>query len=134
MSRENISNTLLVSIILLLILDTCTSRISSAGLSAWTRDDAVSAVIAAADEHHLSRAEVLCITWLEAHWDPAARGDSGRAHGLAQLREDGKAPAFRAAGYTDPDNPYQAAQFLAQQLSLGAGPHHWARSWRLCNG
>jgi hypothetical protein len=111
------------------ILFTCST--STRAAEPWTRDDSVTAVIAAADRHTLSRAELLCITWYEsAGWNPRARGDSGQARGLAQLRADGIGARF--AG--DPDNPFEAAEFLAQQLAAGAGPQHWARSWRLCNG
>ncbi len=94
-------------------------------------------VLEAADHFGLPRQRFLAAVHCESdtHWgiagintlglprelDPLAIGDHGKAEGLAQLREDGMLPTFRAdPRNTDHFDPRQAANFMASHIAAGS--------------
>jgi hypothetical protein len=62
-------------------------------------------------------------------FNPYARGRAGE-RGAAQLHPAGLLPHFRAVGYSDPDNPYMAVEYLWRAFSgewvrQGVNYRHW---------
>lgn len=69
-----------------------------------------------------------CIVRLESGGDPNAVGALGEM-GAAQLAPFGLLGDFRAQGYRDPFNPYEAVEYLDGALARGLA-HHWtAARW-----
>jgi hypothetical protein len=63
-------------------------------------------------------------------FNPYARGRLGE-RGAVQLYQRGLLPHFFRVGYTDPDNPYQATEYLWRALRgewarQGVGAWHWS--------
>ena len=65
---------------------------------------------------------VRCIVRAETGgtYNPYALGAQGE-RGIAQLHPRGKLLTFYAQGYTNPNNPWQAIEFLEAQLRQGQG-------------
>lgn len=58
------------------------------------------------------------VAWCESRYRPSARGDSGSSHGLYQLNDldTGLLHHFYYMGYTNPYNPWQAADYYGRTL------------------
>jgi len=86
--------------------------------------DPVGAIYAAADNNGVAPAVLLALAECESRFNPSARGDYGRSHGLMQLndRATGLLHHFYQQGYDDPYDPEQAADYVAR---VAAG--EWAR-------
>lgn len=90
----------------------------------WTSDDVHAALVGASEQ-------VVCIVRMESTFEPYARNPTSGAMGPVQIVPGLSADQhFRAAGWTDRNNPYQAIQFLKDELALGRGGQ-WVAYW-LC--
>ncbi len=105
--------------------------LSTARVEAFDSSDTLTAIDQAAvtvgvPAERLTRV-VSCET---AHtFNPYAVGDWGTSFGAAQLHRGGNAlPIFYAVGYTDPDDPYQAIEFMARAFR-GDFPHLGWWTW-----
>jgi soluble lytic murein transglycosylase-like protein len=98
-------------------------------LGNYDHADVRQAVDQAGSVRGVSPGLLACITWREATDDPYAVGAAGEL-GVVQLHPQGMLRTFRARGYDDPFNPYQAVDFLAVMINEGQGSQ-WA-AYRGC--
>lgn len=89
-------------------------------------DDVHEAISEAAANRGVSAAYLSAIIRCETGgtFNPYSRGRAGEL-GPVQLKPGGMLPIFYAWGYDDPDDPYQAVDFLANQILLG-NAHYWS--------
>lgn len=94
-----------------------------AALLASSQPDLEAIVRERAAAHAVSGDYLASIAACESRWDTFAVGLLGE-EGLFQIAPWGERREFRARGYTDAFDPWQAADFAAMRFSEGA-----ARSW-----
>lgn len=86
-------------------------------------DEIVEIVRDRAAAHGVSGAYMVAVARCESRLDPDAVGAAGEL-GIFQLHPRGELLNFYGRGYTDPRDPWQAADFAAARFSEGA-----ARYW-----
>jgi hypothetical protein len=88
----------------------------------WTSDDVHAALVGQPEQ-------VICIVRLESTFQPYAVNRSSGARGPVQIVPGLSADQhFRARGYTDPFDPYQAIPFLVDEILAGWGAQ-WVAYW-----
>jgi soluble lytic murein transglycosylase-like protein len=83
-----------------------------------SEEQIVSIIEEAALRHGVSPSWLVAVARCESRLDHRARGALGE-RGLFQLLPGGELAVFYAWGYTDPDDPYQAADFTAARFAQG---------------
>lgn len=70
----------------------------------------------------------VAVSWCESNWNPSAVNSSSGAIGIFQLLRDGQLDGFYAAGYTNPYDPYQQAEYVASYIAQ----NQWWGPWKGC--
>lgn len=96
----------------------------------YTADDSLEAIHVAAIDHGVAEWGLKRVANCETHstFNPYAVGDYGTSFGLFQLHRGGLLGRFYAEGYSDPMNPYEAAEFTASVMA-GELPGVSMRAW-----
>jgi hypothetical protein len=96
----------------------CSSAPSAHAQAAFSSDDTLSAIDQASADTGISAALLRRIVRCETGgtFNPYAVGDHGTSFGAVQLHRPGLYWHFLAVGYLDPDDPYQAVEYLARVL------------------
>lgn len=95
-----------------------------ASAAEFSAGDVFAAIDSASESTGVARSSIDRVVRCETGgtYDPYAKGDHGTSFGAVQLHQGGgELYRFYAAGYADPFNPYEAVQFLAEEINAGRG-------------
>lgn len=132
MSDSAIMRSLTIALIIVAIIIACNGgRLAMAQADTYSAEDTLDALNRASADTDVPLYTLYAIVKCETGgtFNPNLDGDGGHSHGPAQLNDYGNAlPAFYAAGYTNPYDPYEAIYFMAESLRgdhRPLGRHTW---------